>query len=51
MRASFDQGDGSFELVLEKDERLDPGWNIPGVVVYREAEPKYTLVKDYTQIV
>jgi hypothetical protein len=52
MRQSFEPSDGSFEVILDKDECLDPGWNIPGVVVFRETEPnKFTRIKDYMEII
>ena len=51
IKISFDQGSGSFEILLEETEPLPEKWNVDGVVVYRAMpENKYVLVKDYRQI-
>lgn len=46
MTVSFDQGDGSFEVHLEKHEPLPQEWNIPGVYVLRD----FQVIKQPSQV-
>jgi hypothetical protein len=51
MKISFEPGDGSFEIILEGNEKLPAAWNAKGVIVLRKVSPhNYECVKTYSEI-
>lgn len=50
MRTCFEPGDGTFEVILDKDEPIPQVYNVLGVCILRELAPNvFRVVKDYDE--
>jgi hypothetical protein len=45
MKTTFEPGDGSFEITLDKDDKLSSEWIIFGVTVWASGENGFECVK------